>query len=94
MTYQFGPFRYGALQRLLFREGELVPLVPKALETLHVLLERRGSIVEKSELMKLVWPDTNVEEVGLARNISLLRKIPARDLPGPGERMNQTKGET
>jgi TolB-like protein/DNA-binding winged helix-turn-helix (wHTH) protein len=52
----------------------LVPLVPKAIETLHVLLERRGSVVEKSELMKLVWPDTNVEDVGLARNISLLRK--------------------
>jgi DNA-binding winged helix-turn-helix (wHTH) protein/TolB-like protein len=74
MTYEFGPFRYDAEQRLLFRGTELVPVVPKALETLHVLLGRRGSIVEKSELMKLVWPDTNVEEVGLARNISLLRK--------------------
>jgi DNA-binding winged helix-turn-helix (wHTH) protein/TolB-like protein len=74
MTYEFGPFRYDAGQRLLFRGGDLVPLVPKALETLHVLLERRGSVVEKSELMKLVWPDTNVEDVGLARNISLLRK--------------------
>jgi len=74
MTYAFGPFRYDATQRLLFRGGELMPLAPKALETLHVLLERRGSVVEKSELMKLVWPDANVEEVGLARNISLLRK--------------------
>jgi len=74
MTYEFGPFRYDASQRLLFRGGDLVPLAPKALETLHVLLERRGSVVEKSELMKLVWPDTNVEDVGLARNISLLRK--------------------
>src|ERR1017187_164140 len=74
MLYEFGPFRYDAAQRLLFRGGDLVPLVPKALETLHVLLERRGSLVEKSELMKLVWPDTNVEDVGLARNISLLRK--------------------
>jgi DNA-binding winged helix-turn-helix (wHTH) protein/TolB-like protein len=74
MTYEFGPFRYDTDQRLLFRGGELVPLVPKALETLHVLLERRGRVVEKSELMKLVWPDTNVEDVGLARNISLLRK--------------------
>jgi DNA-binding winged helix-turn-helix (wHTH) protein/TolB-like protein len=74
MLYEFGPFRYDAVQRLLFRGGDLVPLVPKALETLHVLLERRGSVVEKSELMKLVWPDTNVEDVGLARNISLLRK--------------------
>jgi DNA-binding winged helix-turn-helix (wHTH) protein/TolB-like protein len=74
MTYEFGPFRYDASQRLLFRGGDLVPLVPKALETLHVLLERRGSLVEKSKLMKLLWPDTNVEDVGLARNISLLRK--------------------
>jgi TolB-like protein len=30
--------------------------------------------VEKEELLRLVWPDTTVEEVGLARNISLLRK--------------------
>lgn len=74
MTYSFGPFRYDPHQRLLFREDELVPLVPKALETLHVLLERRGSVVEKAELMRLVWPDANVEEVGLARNVSLLRK--------------------
>ncbi len=74
MTYEFGPFRYDAQQRLLFRNGELVPLSPKALDTLHVLLERRGDVVEKSELMRLVWPDTNVEDVGLARNVSLLRK--------------------
>jgi len=72
--YEFGPFRYDPGQRLLFRGTDLVPLVPKALDTLHVLLERRGSIVEKADLMRLVWPDTNVEEVGLARNISLLRK--------------------
>ena len=70
----FGPFHYDAEQRLLFRQGEVVPLAPKAIDTLHVLLERRGRVVEKAELMKLVWPDTTVEEVGLARNISLLRK--------------------
>jgi DNA-binding winged helix-turn-helix (wHTH) protein/TolB-like protein len=72
--YEFGPFRYDAGQRLLFREGEMVPLAPKALEMLHALLERRGRVVGKGELMKLVWPDTVVEEVGLARNVSLLRK--------------------
>lgn len=73
-VYDFGPFRYDAGQRLLFRGGELVPLVPKAIDTLHVLLERRGQVVDKAELMKLVWPGTVVEEVGLARNISVLRK--------------------
>lgn len=72
--HRFGPFQYDAEQRLLLRDGEIVPLVPKAIDTLHVLLERRGRVVEKSELMKLVWPDTTVEDVGLARNISILRK--------------------
>jgi DNA-binding winged helix-turn-helix (wHTH) protein/TolB-like protein len=74
MTYRFGDFRYDSAQRVLYRGEELVPLVPKALDTLQILLERRGTVVEKSELMKLVWPDTTVEEVGLPRNISLLRK--------------------
>jgi DNA-binding winged helix-turn-helix (wHTH) protein/TolB-like protein len=73
-VYGFGPFRYDPVQRLLFRDGTLVSLVPKAIDTLHVLLENRGRIVDKAELMRLVWPDTTVEEVGLARNISLLRK--------------------
>jgi DNA-binding winged helix-turn-helix (wHTH) protein/TolB-like protein len=72
--HRFGPFQYDAEQRLLLRDGDIVPLVPKAIDTLHVLLERRGRVVEKSDLMKLVWPDTTVEDVGLARNISILRK--------------------
>jgi len=73
-AYVFGPFFYDAAQRLLFRDGELVAVTPKAVDTLQALLERRGRVVDKAELMKLVWPDTAVEEVGLARNISLLRK--------------------
>jgi TolB-like protein/Flp pilus assembly protein TadD len=39
-----------------------------------VLASSQGRVVEKDELMKRVWPDTFVEEGGLARNISLLRK--------------------
>ncbi len=70
----FGPFRYDWEQRLLFREGETVPLAPKVAETLRVLLERHGTVVEKAELMRAVWPDTTVEEIGLARNISQLRR--------------------
>lgn len=72
--YHFGGFRYDSAQRLLFRGEQTVPLVPKTIDTLHALIERRGRVVEKAELMKLVWPDTTVEEIGLARNISALRK--------------------
>lgn len=71
----FGPFSYDAAQRLLFRDGQVVPLMPKALDTLHALVERGGRVVSKAELMQLVWPDCVVEDVGLARNISLLRKV-------------------
>ena len=74
MIHRFGPFEYDSEQRLLFRDGETVQLGPKAIDTLHVLIERRGRVVEKAELMRLVWPDTVVEDVGLARNVSLLRK--------------------
>ena len=73
-VYRFGPFRFDPAERSLSRDGEPVLLMPKAIDTLAVLLERRGQVVEKAELMKLVWPDCVVEEIGLARNISLLRK--------------------
>ena len=73
-VYCFGPFRYDSGQRLLFRDNETVPLAPKVVETLRVLVERHGTVVEKAELMREVWPDTTVEEIGLARNISQLRK--------------------
>jgi DNA-binding winged helix-turn-helix (wHTH) protein/TolB-like protein len=78
-VYRFGPFRYDPAQRLLFRNDELIPLVPKAADTLQALLERRGQVVSKAELMKAVWPDCVVEEVGLARNISLLRTALGED---------------
>ena len=72
--YVFGAFRYDAQQRLLFHDGKLIPLVPKAADTLQVLIENSGRIVERSELIRQIWPDTTVEEIGLARNISIVRK--------------------
>src|SRR5262245_9013408 len=61
-------------QRLLMRNEEVVPVTPKAFDTLLVLVERSGRVVEKSELMNLLWPDTFVEEGNLTFNISTLRK--------------------
>ena len=73
--YFFGEFRLDGTQRALFRDDKLVPLTPKSLETLLFLVERYGRIVDKKELMDAVWPETFVEEVSLARNISVLRKV-------------------
>ena len=71
---EFGPFRIEQSERVLRRGTRVIPLAPKAVETLLVLASGEGRVVEKDELMKRVWPDTFVEEGGLARNISLLRK--------------------
>src|SRR5712664_4073210 len=73
--YEFGPFRLDATERLLLRDEHHIPLTPKAFETLLVLVEHGGHVIDKDELMKKVWPDTFVEEVNLAKNVSNLRKI-------------------
>jgi len=72
--YEFGPFRLDAGERLLLRDGENVPLMPKTFDLLVALVEHHGHLLEKDELMKLVWPDTFVEESNLSYNISLIRK--------------------
>jgi eukaryotic-like serine/threonine-protein kinase len=72
--YEFGPFRLDVSERLLLRAGETVAVTPKAFDLLLVLVERHGHLLEKDELLKLVWPDTFVEEANLSYNISLIRK--------------------
>ena len=72
--YEFGPFRLDAAERTLLRNGVPVPLTPKAFDTLLVLVENSGHLLDKDDLMRRVWPETFVEEGGLTRNISSLRK--------------------
>jgi DNA-binding winged helix-turn-helix (wHTH) protein/tetratricopeptide (TPR) repeat protein len=72
--WEFGSFRLDASQRLLFRNGQLAPLSPKAADILVLLVEKHGQLVEKDVLMKEVWPDCFVEEANLAVHISQLRK--------------------
>lgn len=71
---EFGPFILDTAERMLLRDGQRVALTPKVFETLVALVERRGRLVEKDKLMKLVWPDSFVEESNLTNNISTLRK--------------------
>jgi len=73
-SYEFGPFRLDATERLLLRNGRPIAITPKAFDTLLVLVENSGHLIEKEELLKQIWPDTFVEEATLARNIFVLRK--------------------
>src|SRR5688572_10044636 len=74
LSYEFGRFRLKTAERILLREGELVPLTPKVFDILITLVENCGQVVSKDDLMKRVWPSTYVEEGNLTQNISLLRK--------------------
>lgn len=70
----FGRFIVDCQQRVIEKDGQLLRLSPKLMETLIVLVENAGRVVPKEEILARVWPDTIVEETGLQRNISLLRK--------------------
>ena len=72
--YRFDQFQVDASKRLLFENGEIVSLTPKAFETLLALVESQGSVVSKEELMQIVWPNQFLEENNLAQNIHAIRR--------------------
>src|SRR5215467_176686 len=74
VIYEFGPFRIDLERYLLLRGDETVALPPKAFETLLFLVQNRGQVSKKNEILSAVWPGTFVEESNLAQNIFLLRK--------------------
>ena len=73
--YRFGAFSLDAGERRLHRCGVEIPLAPRVFDTLLLLVENPGHLIEKEEFMKKLWPDTFVGDDALARNISILRKI-------------------
>lgn len=72
--YLFGRFAFDARSRILTADDQRVAIPPKTADILLALLERSGELVGKDELMKLVWPDTFVEESNLGKHMFLLRK--------------------
>jgi len=77
--YKFREFRLDVAERLLVRDETPVSLMPKVFDVLAVLVEKNGHLVEKDELLRVVWEDTFVEESNVARVIHSLRKILGED---------------
>ena len=59
-----------------------MPLAPKAFDLLLVLVANSGRVLSKEELMKLVWPDSFVEEANLSHHVYTLRKALGEDGDG------------
>jgi len=77
--YEFGEYRLDAVERLLLRGDQPIPLTPKAFDTLLVLVKHSGHLLGKDVLMKEVWSDAFVEEANLARNVWTLRRALGED---------------
>lgn len=74
LKYRFGDFELVPSQGALWKAGLRIPLMPKPLATLLVLLDRAGETVSKDELLADVWNGAAVEENNLTQSISSLRK--------------------
>jgi eukaryotic-like serine/threonine-protein kinase len=79
----FGPFRFDRTNRILSREGEELPLPPRALGVLSVLLEDPGSVVSKQALLESVWNGGYVTETSLSEAVRLLRQAFGDDSQEP-----------
>ena len=87
-SYRFKAFRLEVEERQLFHHDQPVPLTPKAFDVLVALVERSGHLVEKDELMRIVWSDSFVEEANLPRLVHTIRKVLGDD--GNGNKYIET----
>jgi hypothetical protein len=84
-------FRLDVKKRRLTHNGKEITVTPKVLDVL-LLLQNSGNVLEKSRLMKALWPESFVEEGNLSQNIFVLRKILGDD--GNSNRFIQRIGKT
>src|SRR5258708_21916682 len=77
--FEFGRFRVLPRRRQLLAGGAPVELGARAFDVLMALLEGRGSLVTKDELLDRVWPGIVVEENNIQVQISTLRKALGED---------------
>jgi DNA-binding winged helix-turn-helix (wHTH) protein len=79
----FGAWAFDRASGLLTKNGVEVPLPPRVVGVLALLLDRPGQLVTKHELMAGVWRDAFVTETSLAEAISVLRQTLGDDPQRP-----------
>jgi Tol biopolymer transport system component/DNA-binding winged helix-turn-helix (wHTH) protein len=82
-SWIFGPFEFNAATFRLSREGRAIPLEPKAVDVLRLLIERAPAVVEKSEIFDTVWKDVAVTDNALTRVVAHLRRALDDDAKHP-----------
>jgi DNA-binding winged helix-turn-helix (wHTH) protein len=80
----FKAFRLDTANHLLRRNGDRVPITPKAFDVLAYLVERPGRVVTQDEILEAVWSETFVNPEVLRKYILEIRKA-LGDRPGNPE---------
>src|ERR1700736_5553695 len=65
------------------KNGEVLPVEPKAFRVLVFLLRNPHRLITKDELLDAVWNDCAVSENSLTRSIALLRRLLGDDTREP-----------
>jgi len=73
--YRFGRCTVDPRRRLVVVDGSPVDAQPKVFDLLMYLLERRGRVVDKRELLDALWPDSVVTEASLTQAVRKLRQL-------------------
>src|ERR1700741_5337896 len=76
---EFGRFQVVRHRRELLVDDRPVELGGRAFDTLVALIDARGSVLTKDDLMARVWPDRIVDENNLPAQIAVLRKVLGAD---------------
>jgi eukaryotic-like serine/threonine-protein kinase len=79
----FGPFAFDARNGILSRDGREIPLPPRVIGVLALLLTRPGEVVPRQDLLDRVWKDSFVTDTSLAEAISFLRQALGDDPQAP-----------
>jgi DNA-binding winged helix-turn-helix (wHTH) protein len=72
--YRFSDFTLSTRTRLLIRNGQQLPLIPRYLDLLIFLIERRREAVHRREIFDRVWSDVIVSDSALSQAIRTLRR--------------------
>lgn len=73
--YHFGEFQLDTAEWVLRQSGEILPLAPKAVQALELLVRNAGRVVSRTEMLEALWPDCFVEDSNLTVTISMLRRV-------------------
>ena len=73
--YKFGKFQVDTIKRVLLRDSTPVQLPSRAFDVLLALVDHNQYVIDKDELMRMVWGERVVEENNLTRHVSTLRKV-------------------